>query len=131
MIKTLRFQFPAIIWSVFILILCDMPMPEIKTIRFFQGFDKLAHTGIFFVLTVLLFSGSIRQHHTRSFRLITALKIFAVTVAFGGAIELLQKEMFTYRSADWWDFFADVTGIGMGIFAYLLLHLTYSNEKAR
>jgi hypothetical protein len=40
----------------------------------------------------------------------------------GGGIELLQWKVFTYRDGDWWDFFVDMVGYGMGVFGYLLLH---------
>lgn len=129
MIKALKYQYPAVIWSVIVLILCDMPMSGTEGIPVFEGFDKLVHTGFFFVLTVLLFHGHIRQQRTYAYRIITILKILLITVTLGGGIELLQLEVFTYRSADWWDFFADMTGVGMGIFSYVFLHRFRFNEK--
>ena len=125
MINTLKHQSLAIIWAILVLILCDMPMdndnggPPV-----FEGFDKLVHTGFFFVLTVFMFYGKIRQQKSYSFRIKTIVKIFLITVALGGLIELLQWKVFTYRSADWWDFFCDATGVGMGIFSYIFLHRT-------
>lgn len=98
-------------------------------ITFFEGFDKLAHTGFFFVLTVLLFYGKIKQQVSYSYRGITLLKIMVITVGLGALIEILQLTIFTYRSADWWDLFADVTGVGMGMFSYVFLHRTRYNEK--
>ena len=129
MLKTLRYQVLAIIWAVIVLILCDIPMTGTEGIPVFEGFDKLVHTGFFFVLTVLLFYGKIRQQLSYTYRIITILKILLVTTFLGGGIELLQYYIFTYRSADWWDFFADMTGVGMGIFSYVLLHRLRYNEK--
>lgn len=96
---------------------------------FFEGFDKLAHTGFFFVLTVLLFYGKIRQQNSYSYRAITILKILLITTALGVLIEVLQMKYFTYRSAELWDIFADMAGVGMGIFSYILLHRVRFNEK--
>jgi VanZ family protein len=130
MIRTLKHQYLAIIWSVIVLILCDLPLSSSGTrIPVFEGFDKLVHTGFFFVLTVLLFYGKIHQQKSYSFRIRTILMILLVTSILGGGIELLQMFVFTYRSAEWWDLFADMTGVGMGIFSYIFLHRTHLNEK--
>jgi VanZ family protein len=131
MIETLKHQYLAIIWSVIVLILCDLPIGSTAAARIpvFPGFDKLVHTGFFFVLTVLLFYGKIHQQKSYSFRIRTILVILLFTSALGGGIELLQMYIFTYRSAEWWDLFADMTGVGMGIFSYIFLHRTHLNEK--
>ncbi len=129
MLNTLKHQYLAIIWSIIVLILCDMPISGAKGVPVFEGFDKLVHTGFFFVLTVLLFFGKIKQQLSYSYRIITILKILFITALLGGGIELLQWKVFTYRSADWWDFFCDMTGVGMGIFSYIFLHRTRSNEQ--
>ena len=118
---TLKHQYLAIIWSIVVLILCDMPL-DTEGIPAFEGMDKLVHTGFFFVLTVLLFYGKIRQQRSYYFRITTIFKIFLLTAALGAGIELLQLEVFTYRSADWWDLFCDLVGVAMGIFSYIFLH---------
>jgi VanZ family protein len=94
----------------------------------FEGFDKLVHTGFFFVLTVLLFYGKIRQQKSYTFRILTIVKILFITAALGAGIEILQWKVFTYRSADIWDLFTDMVGVGMGIFGYIFLHRT-GHEK--
>lgn len=130
MIQALKHQYLAVIWAIVVLILCDAPLGSNSNIPvLFEGFDKLAHTGFFFVFTVLLFYGKIRQQLSYSYRIITILKILMVTTLLGGTIELLQLKFFTYRSAEWWDFFADMVGVGMGIFSYIFLHRTRFNEK--
>ncbi|WP_276359493.1 VanZ family protein [Daejeonella sp. H1SJ63] len=131
MLKTLRYQLPSILWAIFITILCEMPGLDTARsgVSFFEGFDKLAHTGFFFVLTVLLFYGKIREQSSYSYRPLTILKILTITFALGALIEILQMKIFTYRSAEWWDLFADMTGVGMGVFSYVLLHRVRFNEK--
>ncbi len=121
----------SILWAIFVVVICDIPLSDTSAlgVSFFEGFDKLAHTGFFFVLTVLLFHGKIKQQASYSYRGMTLLKILLITTCLGGLIELLQLYVFTYRSADWWDFFADMTGVGMGIFSYIFLHRTRFNEK--
>jgi len=130
MINTIKHQYLAIIWAIVVLILCDMPLDDVaEGLPLFEGFDKLVHTGFFFVLTVLLFYGKIQQQHSYTFRIMTIVKILIVTSFLGGGIELLQWKVFTYRSADIWDFFCDMTGVGMGIFGYIFLHRT-GHEKS-
>lgn len=96
---------------------------------FFKGFDKMTHLGFFYVLTVLLFFGKIKYQHNFSFRSLTIVKIIIINAIIGGGIELLQWKVFTYRSAEWWDFACDMLGSLMGIFSYVLLHLFNYNEK--
>lgn len=131
MLKTLRYQYLSILWAIFVVIICEMPSSDISpdSITFFEGFDKLAHTGFFFVLTVLLFHGKIKEQGSYNYRALTILKILLITLFLGAAIEILQYSVFTYRSAEWWDLFADMTGVGMGIFGYIFLHRNGLNEK--
>lgn len=123
MFRTLKYQWSALLWSVLILILCNIPSDQVPgSTLFFEGFDKMAHLGFFFILTVLLFFGKISQQNSYDYRIITIIKILLITASLGGGIEILQWKVFTYRSAEWWDFTADMFGVGMGIFSYLLLH---------
>lgn len=132
MLRTLKFQAPAIAWAALVLILCDIPMSDVPgNSRFFEGFDKMVHLGFFFVLTVLLFYGKIHQQNSFEYRFLTIVKIVLINIALGGGIELLQWKVFTYRSAEWWDFFADMLGLGMGVFSYLLLHRKGSRLNKR
>jgi hypothetical protein len=86
----------------------------------FPGVDKLVHTGIFFVLTVLLFFGLLKN--SRSFKLISLpiILILIVSSSFAIGTELIQEYFTNYRSFEFLDIFADHVGIGMGYFAYLL-----------
>lgn len=131
MFKSLRYQYLSILWAIFVFVLCLMPPfgSEKPGFTFFEGFDKLAHTGFFFILTVFLFYGKIRQQASYSYRTLTILKILAISLSLGAGIEILQLKVFTYRSAEWWDLFADMTGVGMGIFSYIFLHRVRFNEK--
>lgn len=123
MLKALRHQYLAVIWSIFILVACLMPIQhEPVDLPLFPGFDKLVHLGFFFVLTVLLFFGKIQRQASYVYRLSTLIKIVLLTSILGGGIELLQWKIFTSRSGEWWDFFSDMVGVGMGIFGYIFSH---------
>ncbi|MGV3706934.1 MAG: VanZ family protein [Arcticibacter sp.] len=89
---------------------------------FFEGFDKLVHTGLFFVLTSLILRGKLKQQKAQTLRLSTVVKIVLFSVFFGAFIELLQWKVFTYRSGDWWDLFCDALGVSMSVFSYFCLN---------
>jgi len=129
-IKALKYQRWAILWTVITLVLCNINLSGgSSTGFFFTGFDKLAHLGFFYVLTILLFYGKIKYQENYSFRSLTIFKIILITAIIGGGIELLQWKVFTYRSAEWWDFACDMMGCLMAVFSYVLLHLSNYNEK--
>lgn len=122
-IKALSYQRWALAWTVFILILCTMKMPDSSGSGFFfEGFDKMVHLGFFYVLTILLFYGKIRNQHSYSFRSLTILKIIGLTFFLGAAIEVIQYFLFPYRSAELWDLGSDMIGVMMGVFSYVVLH---------
>ena len=130
--KVLSHQRLALIWTVFILILCTMKMPDSvgESGIFFTGFDKIVHLGFFFVLTILLFYGETKSQRRENFGILTIFKILMLTFALGGFIELIQYKFFTYRSAEWWDLGSDMIGVFMAIFAYVLLNKSnYEKES--
>ncbi|MDQ7948924.1 MAG: glycine cleavage system protein H [Pedobacter sp.] len=128
--KALKSQWSALLWSIIILVLCNIKMPPSEGPGFFfAGFDKMVHLGFFYILTVLLFYGKISFQHSYQFRSLTIFKIIGINVLLGGGIELLQWKVFTYRSAEWWDFSCDLIGCLMGVVSYILLHLSNYNDQ--
>jgi VanZ family protein len=128
--STLKYQRWAILWTLVILVFCNIDLSgPANSGFFFEGFDKMAHLGFFFVLTLLLFYGKIKYQHNYNFRSLTILKIILITAIIGGGIELLQWKIFTYRSADWWDFACDMLGCLMGVTSYVLLHLSHYGKQ--
>ncbi|QEC77318.1 VanZ family protein [Mucilaginibacter ginsenosidivorax] len=127
---TLKYQGPAILWALFILIICSVNLGSAgDSPMFFKGFDKLTHTGLFFTLVVLFCNGIIRQQKPRPLSYTRALIIVIAAIVFGGLIEILQLEFFPWRSAEWSDFFCDGLGACMGIFGVMLTINAIGNEK--
>ncbi|MBD1385446.1 VanZ family protein [Mucilaginibacter rigui] len=129
--QTLKYYGPAILWALFILIICAVPFsapgpPDL----FFPGFDKLVHCVLFFVLSVLYCYGSIRKWQTRSIRIAIAMKNTVVLISYGALIEYLQMRVFTWRSGDWNDLLADTIGSCMGIFGVLLTSNAINHENS-
>ena len=119
----------AIFWAIIMLILMSAPAQDLPKAPYFYGFDKLAHCGSFFLLTVLLLWGSILHSKRRSSKIITILIVFGITSFFAFLTEAIQYSFSPGRQADWWDIFADYVGIGMGLFSYILLYRKRDSYK--
>lgn len=119
----------AIFWAITMLILMSAPAQDLPKTPLFYGFDKLAHCGSFFLLTVLLLWGSILHSKRRSSKVITIIIVFAITSFFAFMTEAIQYAFSPGRQADWWDIFADYVGIGMGLFSYILLYRKRDSYK--
>jgi VanZ family protein len=124
MLKILWYYKLAVIWSIIITVLCLLPNSNFESTNAYlpNGFDKIAHLLFFFVLTILLFYGKIKEQESYKYRLFTVVKIILITSFIGLSIEVMQRYIFTYRSGDLFDFIADMLGVAMGIFGYIFLH---------
>lgn len=130
MIPFIKYHGPAILWALFILIICAVDLGAAgESPMFFAGFDKLTHTGLFFTLTTLYCNGAIRQQKPVRFSYKQALVVILVATFYGGVIEILQLKIFTWRSADWNDLFCDVLGTCMAVFGVMLTVGAIGNEK--
>lgn len=111
----------AILWGSIMVFLMLRPPGNGPSI-FFEGFDKLAHCGSFFLLTAFILFGGI----SGSKGTIRKYRFGSVTLFVTGSLAFLteagQYYLTTTRSAEWWDIFADFVGIGMALFAYLLFY---------
>lgn len=104
----------SIVWAIIIFILCTMPSGSLPKIRI-PHFDKMAHSGFFFVQSVLL-SLLLRFRTKRRYRQIVFLSTL-LTFVYGGIIELLQDRFFN-RTGDWYDLLADMLGGFCGAMIY-------------
>jgi VanZ family protein len=128
MTNILKYQKLTLWWALFVLVMCNIGMGKVgHSPLFFPGFDKLVHCGFFFMFTALANYGLIKQNG--NINLANAVKVFIVAVIFGGLIEILQLYIFTWRSGEWNDLFADSVGAGMATFSTLLLATALSDEK--
>ncbi len=126
----LKYQRLTILWALFILTMCSISLGHIGDSHlFFPGFDKLTHCGFFFVLVVFCCSGLIKQQNITclSYKSLAIITISAIL--YGGLIELLQLTIFTWRSGEWGDLFADSVGACMGTFSVLIIERAISHGK--
>jgi VanZ family protein len=125
-----KYHWPTISWALFILILCSAKLGKVSgSPLFFPGFDKLVHCGLFFVMMVFLTTGYARKHMPAALSLKSIAIFTVITITYGGIIELLQLYIFTWRSGEWNDLFADVIGTLMAGFSIFITVKATSNEK--
>lgn len=111
MIKSLLKHHPyklSLLWALVIFILCATPGRYIPSTTWLEmlSFDKWVHAGVFFTL-VTLFAISVHAHQQKKQILYL---LFTLSVAYGGALEIMQAKVFSERSADWYDMIANSFG---------------------
>lgn len=116
----------AILWGGIILVLLLLPSQNFSGIPVFTGIDKMVHLGIFFVQAMLLYWEATIKSKRRANKWTTILKVLLTTAVFAILTELAQMYLTNTRSGDPWDVFADIVGVGMATFAFILL---YKREK--
>lgn len=128
--NVLKYQRPALWWALFIFIMCTIKLGGVsQSPMFFAGFDKLTHCGLWFVLTTLLCSGLIRSNNQHNLSVLQSFCCLLIPFLYGGTIELLQAYVFTWRSGEWADLFADSVGTGMGVLGTLITTWAINYEK--
>ncbi|PTQ95896.1 hypothetical protein C8P68_105407 [Mucilaginibacter yixingensis] len=117
----LKYQGPAVLWALFILVMCSVSLGTVGDSHlFFTGFDKVTHCGLFFVMVVWITKGMIRKNGALQINYSQAAIALLLSVAYGGAIELAQAFIFTWRDGDWGDMASDVIGASMATFCILV-----------
>ena len=115
-----RNTYPALLWALFIAVLCGMPgkdIPHISVLEIFQ-FDKFVHAFMFFILLILLVKDFSKTNSPIIFRQNNFLIAIIFCITYGGLLEILQGLVFVDRSADVLDFIANSFGC---LLAVLLL----------
>jgi len=97
--------------------------------QLFPHFDKIVHFLMYLSISgAILFEGYIRIG--RMDKRIFLLNLYPLIL--GGSLELIQKTFTVYRSGDWCDFIADVSGIlAANIFFYLLKDVKFFRNIIR
>lgn len=115
----MRYFILPFIWALVILGLCSFPGKDIPHISFLEllAFDKWVHAGIFFTLAVLLMRG-MKFTYVRAAHVTAALFALAISIPYGGLLEIMQGTLFQDRSADLYDFIANSFGAVCGVLLY-------------
>ncbi len=100
---------PAFIWAAVIFVLSATPgknLPQIDLGDLLEA-DKIAHVGVYLILTLLLFRGFYRQKRLTTRNIIWAVLISA---GFGIFLELGQYYFFPGRYFEFLDIVANIIG---------------------
>lgn len=120
---------PVFIGLVIFVLTCLLTPNEIPEMPDIIPWDKLAHFGMFFVLSVVCYYDyfQLNDGNVRKGRWI--FWGFVIPVLYGASIELLQKYVFTGRSADIVDFLSDM--IGSIVASILSIYMLNRKQKAK
>lgn len=120
---------PVFIGLVIFVLTCLLTPNEIPEMPDIIPWDKLAHFGMFFVLSVVCYYDyfQLNDGNVRKGRWI--FWGFVIPVLYGASIELLQKYVFTSRSADIVDFLSDM--IGSVVASILSIYILDRKQKAK
>jgi VanZ family protein len=107
--RFIRSFWPALAWAIVITYLSVVPGDNL-TLPPFEYADKLAHSGVYYLLSMLIIAGISRQWDS-GLRLGRAVFIaILISIVLGGVLELIQQNMLSTRSGDVLDFVANTLG---------------------
>lgn len=110
---------PTTIVAAIILYLTLLPHPLPETnLPLFDGADKVVHAAMMLTLMLTMSIDYARQQYDTAVSQLPArvyTTICAITILFGGSIEIVQYLMGLGRSADMADFIADAAGALVGL----------------
>ncbi|MBK7149023.1 MAG: VanZ family protein [Bacteroidetes bacterium] len=108
-----KYNWPSILWAVFILLLCLTPGSTLPSFNLFQV-DKLAHLVVYAILAMLLYYGWKNQSAFPYLHRQVFVKILAGTFCYGLAIEYMQALFTVDRQYDFDDAIANSVGALVG-----------------
>lgn len=113
---------PLLIGAIIFIVTCLITPEQVPEMPKDVLWDKLAHFGMFFLLSAISMYYYFKLHKSNPLILKWIFWGFIIPVIYGGLIELLQKYVFSYRGAEWGDWVADILGsLTATIFAIIFL----------
>jgi VanZ family protein len=104
---------PSFIWAAIILWLCLSSGSGFPRITI-PNFDKAVHFTFYFILTLLMFYGWMKQQSFPALHRQTFVRILLIAVAYGVSIEIMQELFTTTRHFELLDIAANSTGAVIG-----------------
>jgi len=120
----------SIIITCIILYLSFASPSTFKDVPTFTNEDKFVHLLMYAGLTgILMFD--FRQYARNRNTTITAFLIICILfpVLLGGVVEIIQPIYFPPRTADWFDWFSDITGVFVGWMVMRSITPLFPGEK--
>ena len=101
--------FPAIVVLLIFYVTCIVNVESIPVPDKVFEYDKIAHFGMFFVLSAVIYFDYYRLHNGKPRKLRLLFMGLILPVIYGGLIEIVQDHFFG-RSGELMDFVADALG---------------------
>jgi len=120
----------SILFICVILYLSFAPPSSFKGAPTFANEDKVVHLILYCVLTCLLIFDFRRySRYTNTSTLAFLMICLLFPVFLGGAVEIIQPLCFAPRTAEWMDWFSDVSGVLVGWVVMLLITPKFPKES--
>jgi len=119
----LKGYWPALAWSLIILLLVGLPgdvFPEITTFWDWLSPDKVVHLIIFGTLSFLILFGYRHQYSGNNKQKLVWIAVI-ITILYGALTEILQYYIFIGRSGNLYDALADGIGALMGWWMFAMV----------
>lgn len=110
----LFYYWKSIIIMLGILYLSFAPPSTFQGISTFENEDKLIHILMYAGLTFVLIFDFLQHTKNNATTIAFILTCLIFPVFLGGAVEILQPMYFAPRTAEWLDWFSDITGVLVG-----------------
>ncbi len=117
-----RHQVLTLLWAIFIAFATLTPGESMPEVDFwdFANADKLAHFGVFAVLSFLMIRGFLLKSPFFGLKNKKIMLTLVITIMYGGLIEYAQS-FIPGRSIEFNDMLANGFGSMIGLFVYLFL----------
>ncbi len=128
----LKGYWPALAWSLIILLLTGLPgnfFPEIKSFWEWLSPDKVVHLVMFGTLSFLILLGY-REKYEKGNRTKLVLTAVIISILYGILTELLQRYIFVGRSGNLFDALADAVGALLGWWLFIPVFKKLKSKKA-
>ncbi|TVQ04263.1 MAG: VanZ family protein [Balneolaceae bacterium] len=126
-----RYLLPVIAWTIIIFFIIAIPGSSIPDSSLFQipHFDKIIHSGIFFVLGLFSVYGFIKQGDTNILKSYAYTSAVIFCVIYGGLTEVIQHFFIAERFGEIADFIANIIGSVAGVAVFYYLAKTHKIRK--
>jgi len=113
----LKIFWKSLLWAFILIVLSvintgSLPDPDITY------FDKMVHFGIYMLFTIILIFDLRNRSFMRGSKKYLFILSFTLASLFGGGMELLQMIPELHRSAEFFDFLANMAGSGMAVILF-------------
>jgi VanZ family protein len=125
--RRIKYFVPAIVWALFILVICTMSPKHIPKVEWeLISADKAAHFGLFFMQTIFLLFAFVKSKRTSFYyKTISTVSV----ILFGMLVELLQMLMRLGRSADWDDVLANSIGVISASLLFIVFYRSLIKQR--